>query len=152
MAGRGFFHVVARAIDKAGNLTASDQRFFTDEGCFVPIDIKPGSEPNAISSKGKGKVTVAILSASDFQAPEEVDRDSLTFGRTGDEESLHRRGRDDVPNCGSEDANGDGLLDLVCRFNLRDTGFVAGDTEGILKGLLAIGAPIEGRDAVVIVP
>lgn len=150
--GRGFVHVVARAIDKAGNLTATDQTFFFDAGCFVPIDIKPGSEPNAISSKGKGKVTVAILSTSDFQAPEEVDRDSLTFGRTGDEESLHRRGRDNVPNCGSEDANGDGLLDLVCRFNLQDTGFVAGDAEGILKGLLAIGAPIEGRDAVLIVP
>lgn len=269
--GRGFFHVVARAVDKAGNLAASDERFFIDAGCadlaitkvdnpdpitlgqdltytvtvsnggpsdasgvtvtdqlpaevafvsatasqggctedngsltcilgtlptegtakvtinvrtsepgnitnaasvsgnetdpdasdnvasesttvFVAIDIKPGSEPNAINSKGKGNISVAILSTTTFAAPNEVDKSSLTFGRTGDEESLHRRGKEEIPNCSAEDINSDGLADLVCRFDSQETGFVAGDTVGILKGLLVVGTPIEGRDAVVIVP
>ena len=77
--------------------------------------------------------------------------DSLTFGPTGDEESLQRRGRDNVPNCGSEDANDDGLLDWVCRFNLQDTGFQVGDSEGVLRGVRVDGVSIEGRDEVKIV-
>ena len=77
--------------------------------------------------------------------------DSLTFGPTGDEESLQRRGRDYVPNCGSEDTNDDGLLDLVCRFNLQDTGFQVGDIEGVLRGVRVDSVSIEGRDEVKIV-
>ncbi len=46
----------------------------------VTIDIKPGSDPNSINPKSKGKIPVAILSTQDFDAPQMVDKDSLTFG------------------------------------------------------------------------
>lgn len=108
----------------------------------VTIDIKPGNQTNPINPKSSGKIPVAILSTPDFNAPSEVDKTSLTFGRTGDEFSLvscNRRG---------EDVNGDGLKDLVCHFKTKLTGFLFGDTEGILKGQTVDGVAIEGRDAV----
>ena len=62
--------------------------FFSSFIIPVDIDIKPGSDPNSINTKSKGTIPVAILSGSGFDAPAEVDKDSLTFGRTGDEVSL----------------------------------------------------------------
>lgn len=109
------------------------------------IDIKPGSVPNSINPAGMGTIPVAVLSSPDFDAPNEVDKASLTFGSTGDEESL--------ANCAksAEDVNGDGLLDQVCHFRTEDTGFQCGDMEGILRGQTVDGVPIEGRDSVRIV-
>lgn len=112
----------------------------------VDTDIKPGSDPNSINPNSKGKIPVAILSTEDFDATTEVDRESLTFGRTGDEDSLAKCTKS------TEDVNGDGLDDLVCHFNTQDTGFEQGNTEGILKGLTNDGIPIEGSDSVRIVP
>ena len=111
----------------------------------VDIDIKPGSDPNSINSKSKGKIPVAILSTPDFDATSQVDKSSLTFGRTGDEDSLSKCTKS------NEDVNGDGLDDIVCHFNTQDTGFQQGNTEGILKGKTVGGAPIELRDSVRIV-
>lgn len=111
----------------------------------VRIDIKPGSDPNSINPETKGKVPVAILSTPDFDAPIQADKTWLTFGRTGDEESLAFCTKS------AEDVNGDGLLDQVCHFNAQDTGFQQGDTEGILRGETVDGIPIEGRDSVRIV-
>ena len=108
----------------------------------VEIDIKPGSDPNTINPKSTGTIPVAILSTAGFDAPSEVDKTSLTFGRTGDEASLAFCTKSD------EDVNLDGLLDIVCHFNTLATGFQVGDTEGILKGLTMNGVPIEGRDSV----
>ena len=110
----------------------------------VDIDIKPGSDPNGINPKSKGKIPVAILSTTDFDATTKTDKTSLTFGRTGDEESLARCTAD-------EDVNDDGLNDVVCHFNTQDTGFETGDTHGILKGQTTGGTPIEGSDTVKIV-
>jgi hypothetical protein len=78
--------------------------------------------------------------------PRLVDRSSLTFGRTGEEHSLV------FCSSGPEDANGDGLQDLVCHFDTKKTGFSFGDTVGILRGRLLDGTVIEGRDSVRIVP
>ena len=116
----------------------------------VRIDIKPSSDPNSINTKSKGVVPVAILSTAGFSAPSLIDRESLTFGYSGDEESLQRR-KNGNPNCGEEDVNGDGVLDVVCHFNTQDTGLQVGDTEGILKGETVDGVRIEGRDSVRIV-
>ena len=111
----------------------------------VSIEIQPGSGVGTIKLRRKGTTPVAILSTEDFDAPAEVDRASLTFGRTGDEASLAF--------CGTtpKDANLDGRLDLVCHFTTSLTGFQVGDTEGILKGATLSGTPIEGSDAVRIV-
>ena len=120
----------------------------------VNIDIKPGKTPNRIeieSEEEDGKIPVAILSTSQFDASQQVARSSLTFGHTGDENSLRRRGHKGMPDCRTRDVNHDSLLDLVCRFLTRKTGFQPGDTEGILKGQTVDGVSIEGRDSVVIV-
>jgi hypothetical protein len=111
----------------------------------VAIDIRPGSDRNRISLRNPDGVAVAILSEPGFDATTQVDKASLTFGRTGDEPSLvrcDRRGRDE---------NGDGRADQVCHFAIQRTGFRLGDTVGILKGRTVGGASFEGRDAVLIV-
>jgi len=128
-----------------GAFQASDTWVWGMPLAVVQIDIKPGSDPNSLNPKAKGTTAVAILSAADFDAPAEVDRASLTFGRTGDEQSLALCTRS------AEDVNADGLLDLVCHFENQKTGFQVGDTEGILKGQTTDGTPIEGRDDVRVV-
>lgn len=112
----------------------------------VSIDIKPGSYPNSINPHSKGKIPVAILSSTDFDAPTEVDTESLTFGPIGDEESLA------FCNHSPADVNNDGYDDVVCHFDVQMTGFECGDEEGFLIGETVDGIPIEGSDSVRIVP
>ncbi|MBI4610765.1 MAG: cadherin-like domain-containing protein, partial [Candidatus Rokubacteria bacterium] len=112
----------------------------------VTIDIKPGSFPNSINPRSRGKIPVAILSTAEFNAPAQVDRSSLSFGPTGDERSLA------FCNTSAEDVNGDRRLDLVCHFDTQTAAFKAGDTQGILKGRTAEGTRIRGTDSVRIVP
>ncbi len=135
--------VVWTAKDDTGN-SAIDIQIVTVEALPVDIDTKPGSDPNSINIRSRGTIPVAILSTTDFDAPNQVDKDSITFGRNGNEASLAF--------CkGAEDVNNDGFLDLVCHFNTRDTGFLLGDTEGTLRGETVEGISIEGRDSVRII-
>jgi hypothetical protein len=46
------------------------------------------------------------------------------------------------------DVNGDGLLDLVTRFETQLTGFQQGDTRGILKGRTTTGQSFAGWDSI----
>jgi len=110
----------------------------------VIIDIKPGGFPNSINPQNLGKIPVAIISKTGFLAPSQVDQRSLTFGHTGNEQSLAF--------CNSQDVNGDGIMDLVCQFYMSLTGFQIGDTAGVLKGQTVEGMAIFGTDSVVIVP
>ncbi len=114
------------------------------------IDIKPGSTKNPINPKSRGKIPVAILGTAIFNPVTDLSQDSLTFGRTGVEPSLHRRGND-LPNCGEEDVNGDGFADLVCHFETEFAGFQNGDTKGFLRGQLNDGTDFEAMDAITIV-
>ncbi len=111
----------------------------------MPIDIQPGSPANRINLKKPGSVSVAILSSADFNAPDRVDRTSLTFGQTGDEASLVSCNKH------TRDVNSDGLPDLICSFAAALTGFQSGDTEGILKGRTVLGTSFTGSDTVTIV-
>jgi len=113
---------------------------------IVAIDIKPEEDPPSINARSQGKIPVAILSGPTFDAPSSVERTSLTFGRTGAEQSLA------FCNPGGEDVNGDGLPDLVCHFNTPLTGFRPGDTAGVLRGKTLGGLSIQGTDPIRIVP
>lgn len=106
------------------------------------IDIKPGSRVNNINRGSEGKIPVAVISDADFNAFLIVDRSSLTFGRTGEEQSLA------FCNTGSEDVNGDGLPDLVCHFTTKLTGFQTGDVSGILNGHTTDGMVFTAEDSV----
>jgi hypothetical protein len=113
----------------------------------VDISIKPGATaPVPINAGSHGNIPVAIISTPTFNAVTDVEVSSLTFGRTGKEQSLA------FCNTGGEDVNGDGLPDLVCHFETQSTGFQSGDTLGILMGKTAQGAAIVGQEAIIIVP
>lgn len=118
----------------------------TPTAITVTIDIRPWSKLNPINYKSRGVLPVAILSTDDFDAPNKVDQNSLTFGAAGDEKSLafcNRRPKD-IARDGSKD-------DLVCHFFIEVAGFECGDTEGILKGKTMDGVAIEGKDLVKII-
>jgi hypothetical protein len=111
----------------------------------VEIDIRPFSRNNKIYHWERGVIPVAILSKDGFDAPSEVDKDTITFGRTGDEHSKAfslRRGKD---------VNHDGLRDLIFFFKAKRAGFQVGDEKGVLKGSTIEGKTIEGQDSVSIV-
>ena len=116
-----------------GNSGCYFDDFKLDSNDLPPtIDIKPGDAYNTINLKGVKNISVAMLSSTNFSAPDQIDRTTITFGKTGDENSLISCAKR------SKDVNGDGLLDLVCTFSVKSTGFQCGDTEGILKGKVNI--------------
>ena len=111
----------------------------------IGIEIKPGAGSIApLNPKSKGNIPVALLSSADFDALQ-VDRNSLTFGSTGDERSLLRCGKD------GEDVNRDGRPDLVCHFDNQAASFDPSDEEAVLRGTIG-GRPFEGRGWLKIVP
>jgi hypothetical protein len=94
----------------------------------ISIDVKPGSSDSApINPKSKGKIPVALLSDSNFNAMD-IDPATVTFGKTGNEASLS------MCNPAGRDVNGDGLLDLVCHFDNQAANFDYDSLEGIARG------------------
>jgi hypothetical protein len=108
---------------------------------WVPLDIKPDSDPNSLNVGRPGLVSVALLSTATLDTTTAVDAGSLRFGPTGVEAPVVRCG---VP----EDADHDGRLDLVCKFQLADAGFAVGDPLGVVTGLLVDGTPFMAADRV----
>ncbi len=113
---------------------------------YIHIDIKPGSKVvTPINPKAKGQIPVALLSSNNFD-PKAIDTASLTFGSTGNENSLVKC----LPD--AKDLNKDGRADLVCLFENQQAGFVPGDLEGTLRGKLNGGASFEGTSVLKTVP
>lgn len=142
--------VQVRIDDAAGNATVLSNADLVAGGFPTTIVVRNTIgvaivvQPKAISTKAGGKIEVAILSAPDFDALREVDRLSLTFGRTGDEQSrldCDRRGKD---------VDRNNVLDLICRFSVQHAGFQVGDSEAILRGRTVEGDLIEGRSPIAI--
>ncbi|MFA6903149.1 MAG: DVUA0089 family protein [Gallionellaceae bacterium] len=112
----------------------------------INIDIKPGNDNLApINPRSKGKIPVALLSSSEFNALD-ADIASLTFGSSGNEVSLSHC------NTKGNDINNDGFPDLLCHFENQQAGFVQGDLEAVLRGKQAGGSRFEGRGLLKIVP
>lgn len=118
----------------------------------VTIDIQPTDTNNAVllgddKTPGPKTVTVAILAKENFKAATDIESSSLSFGRSGNEPSWQ--------DCSMQDANKDGMLDLVCNFQVSFTAekktysmFQLGDKEGILKGETKSGVRLKGVDVV----
>lgn len=118
----------------------------TNDGCPpVYIDIKPGNDRNSISIESEGSIAVAILSSAEFDAPSDLNQASLTFGRTGNEESLA------FCRSHSTDVNRDGFRDQVCYFDLSRSRLGPEDAEGILRGRLVGDVPVRGTDSITVV-
>ena len=150
-AGKTYYLQVDTNLGETGVLHVNLQQISSGAN-EVTIDIKPGNKHNRImvASRGSASVQVAILSKADFDAPTQVDKNSLTFGATGDENSLRRRFLIGTPDCRARDVNHDRRKDLVCSFLIGKTGFKLGDTVGILKGQTVHGILLIGRDSAVI--
>lgn len=124
---------------------------------LVPaIDVKPSDASNKIHIGTPGTVPIAILSDASFDAVSMVVRNSLTFGRIGDEQSLiYKPDKYDTrlqnPVCSALDVNGDGRKDLLCQFDRQLAGFQLSDTDAVLRGTTKTGVTIKGTDAVIIV-
>jgi len=108
----------------------------------VDIDVKPGSYPNSINPKSKGKIPVAIFTTDTFIASQ-VDWATVLFGPA---EATESHGRAHV-----EDVDGDGDIDLLLHFNTQETGIACDDTEATLTGETFGGEPIFGTDSIVTV-
>jgi hypothetical protein len=86
-----------------------------------------------------------ILSTSAFNAPEEVIPTSITFGATGNEDSLVRWKEDSVL-CWEQDTSRDGLGDLLCVFRMDRLGLARPDVHSlILKANTQVEWPIRGE-------
>lgn len=112
----------------------------------ISLDVKPGGSDRApINPKSKGKIPVALLSDSSFNALD-IDQATLTFGATGREASLSKC------NSAGQDVNGDGRLDLVCHFENQVAGFGYDSLEGIARGKTRSGKAFEGHGVLKVVP
>lgn len=107
----------------------------------VEIDVRPGSDTNAIQPDGRGVIAVAVLTKDGFDATT-LDSLSARFGPDG---ALETHGRGHV-----EDADGDGDLDLILHFRTDETGIACGDTTATLVGT-AGGQNVTGEDEIVTV-
>ncbi|MCK5509273.1 MAG: right-handed parallel beta-helix repeat-containing protein [Desulfobacterales bacterium] len=105
----------------------------------IKIDIKPGSYPNSICLKSKGKVPVAILTTDDFDACD-VDPVSCEFAG-----AYPLRWK-------MEDVDNDGDHDMLFHFKTQELDLTKDSTEATLEGETYDGVQITGTDSVNIVP
>jgi hypothetical protein len=106
---------------------------------LISIDVKPGSFPNSINPKSKGKIPVAILTTDSFDATV-VDPITVLFGATGTEAAPVQSALEDV--------DGDGDTDMILHFNTQGTGIACGDTSASLTGETFGGQAIQGTDSI----
>ncbi len=117
----------------------------------VAIDVKPGSGVNPVNPGSKGVLPVAVLTTAsadgeplDFDPWDEtsgVDPSSVVFGPSGGAHHVHA-------NPHAEDVDGDGDLDMLLHFRVRETGIECGQTEAPLAGETWDGQAIVGSDSI----
>ncbi len=112
----------------------------------INIEVKPGIKTLApLNPRSKGLVPVAILGSAGFDV-NSIKQKSLTFGSTGDEQSLSKCQKV------TRDINKDGYADKLCHFSNNVASFKSGDLEGVLKGTTSNGTNFEGRALIKVIP
>jgi hypothetical protein len=116
----------------------------------VNIDIKPGSDPNAINLANEGVIPAAILGSEDFDVAG-VDVTTLAFGPDG---AVPAHDLSDPVELADhlEDVDGDGFTDRISHYWTEETGIAFGDMETCITSDTLDGTPFEGCDAVRTVP
>jgi len=120
-----------------------------DVGMAIDIDIKPGSDPNAINLSSKGVIPVAILGSAAFDVTS-VEVSSLEFG-PDKAKPFHDLTDPLVFAEHLQDVNQDGLVDLVSHYKIKETGIPCNADTATLFGNLDDGTSIYGIDSVRIV-
>jgi CubicO group peptidase (beta-lactamase class C family) len=110
----------------------------------IDLDIKPGSDPNAVNPTARGILPVAVLGSDTFDVAD-VDATTMAFG-PGEATPVHRSGGH------PEDVNDDGYTDWISHYRIEEVAVAAGDTEFCLTGETLDGIPFEGCDAIMTVP
>ena len=108
----------------------------------VLIDVKPGSYPSCFNINGAGVVPVAVLGNETFDVGI-IDPGTLVFGGM----PVRIKGKN-TPQCGYEDTNFDGWMDLVCQFVDDPLLWSPGDGYATLTGYLYSGAAFMGSDEI----
>lgn len=116
--------------------------YSTSCGKVVDIDIKPGSDRNPINLRSRGKIPVAILTSSTFDATQ-VDWETVQFG-PGEATESHER-------IHVQDVDYDGDMDVVLHFKTQETGIVCSDTEATLTGETFAGDTFSSTDVITVV-
>ncbi|MHC4690272.1 MAG: integrin alpha [Planctomycetota bacterium] len=123
---------------------------------YVNIDIRPGSCPNPLNVKSKGKLPMAIL-GSEYLDVYDVDPASVRFEGV---EAVRSSYEDvatpvtDINDCNCTTEGPDGYLDLVLKFQTEDVVDAIGEVNDVnefilqLDGLLYDNTIIEGYDCV----
>lgn len=106
----------------------------------VSIDIKPGSDPNAINLKNMGNVPVAIMGSSELDVAT-INQDTVNFAGTP---------KKSIRNVTS-DVNGDGFPDIILHFLTQKLQLSQTDTKACISGELQSGELFQGCDTVKIV-
>jgi len=149
------YNISFAGYDREGSITTQDFRGMVQQyilsyspelgsqinvRLIVEIDVKPGSEPNAVNPESKGVIPVAILTTQSFDAST-VDTNTVEFGR----------GKAKPIKVHLEDVDGDGDLDLILHFKTQDVGIRKGDTQIFLTGKTRDGTAIIGWDLIKVV-
>lgn len=113
----------------------------------VPIDIKPGSDPNCINPGSGGKIPVAILTTKTFDATT-VDPASVLL----DGAPVAFEDGSNEPMAHIDDVNHDGFDDLMLQFENTNAAYEDGESIATLTGETVDGTPITGTDTICIVP
>ena len=137
--GRATFHFALVNFDLVNPRYRLDFIEYRFEPVPILIDIKPATSPNSINPKSKGKIPVAILTTSSFEATA-VDPTTVLFGATGIEVApVHSA---------LEDVDGDGDIDMILHFVTQDTGITCGTVFASLTGKMFSGVMIKGTDSI----
>lgn len=113
----------------------------------IDIDVKPWSQRNLVLPGRRQLVPVAILGSDDLDV-RDIDESSLRLG-PGEAEPAAWRGRRSIRR---GYANRDRDVDLLARFDVRDTGIAYGDDEVCLVAETTDGETLEGCDAIQTLP
>lgn len=121
----------------------------------MEIDIRPGSERNPMSLRGRGVLPVAILGGTNFDV-HDIDVSTVRFGVDGDDEKPAHRRRGHGKRGHIGDINGDGIDDMMLHFKTRGLGIDCSVERGdavtlTLTGELEDGTSFGGEDTVTIV-
>jgi sugar lactone lactonase YvrE len=131
-------------ISRAGGFGSGPQFVVPRRLAIVPapleieLDVRPRSPANVVNPMGRGALRVALLGSESFD-PADVDVASVALGSAG-----ARVLRDD----GLRDSDGDGIDDRLLRFEVSETGLLAGETHLCVEGRTSTGAAFTGCDAI----